>query len=101
MNADVLERNGALGAVEAERTPRGWNAVSVLGEVEPGWLLEFFAAANVGAWDGDDDCVEAVITRDDLHVVVAGAWRALILRLPRQSNVGVALGYARQHMREP
>ena len=88
----------ALGAARLERNDGSWVVSRLTGAVNAEWALATLRAGEAALSDPADE-VEAVLRTGELHVVVAGAARAVVVRLPASGNVGVALGFAHQQVR--
>lgn len=90
----------ALGAARLECGDGGWQVSRVAGEVDTDWALATLRAGE-SAFDGEaaGSEVEMIVRRDELTVIVADARCVVVLRLSRDANVGMALGFARQQVR--
>ncbi len=93
---DVLP--DALGAAQLVSSEGGWKTVDSSGEVDVRWALSVLRSGEArlyGDVDVETDEVEAVMASSDgVHVVVADGRGAVVLRLERGANLGLALGYA-------
>ena len=49
---------------------------------------------------GDAHHFELVLQRDDLHIVTCDGHNCLVVRLPKEDNIGFALAIANQYLRE-
>lgn len=87
-----------IGAAQLVSSEGGWKTVDAQGEVDVRWALSVLRAGEARLYDDfqvDTDEVEAVMTTADAtHVVVADGRGAVVLRLGRACNLGMALGYA-------
>ena len=87
-----------LGAAQLISSEGGWETVSTMGELDVKWALGVLRAGEAPLYDEFDTAteeVEAVMAGEKgLQVVVADARGAVVLRLARGANLGVALGFA-------
>ncbi|MGV3626040.1 MAG: hypothetical protein ACO1OB_34845 [Archangium sp.] len=95
LNEVLPDIQGAAQLVSAEG---GWRTVSSQGEVNVDWALSVLRAGEARLYEDfetDTDEVEAVLTTAEAtHVVVADGRGAVVLRMHRDANLGMALGYA-------
>jgi hypothetical protein len=83
-----------LGEATCVRTGQAWKVLSSEGSIEPERVLALLALGE-DVFDARPEEREVVMTGEERLVAVATAQAAVVLRLPRNSNVGLALGYAR------
>lgn len=91
------------GAAQLISGEGGWRTVSSQGEVNVDWALSVLRVGEARLYDDfetDTEEVEAVLTTaESTHVVVADGRGAVVLRMQRDANLGMALGYAHQVVR--
>ncbi len=87
-----------IGAAQLVSGEGGWETVNVVGDLEVRWALSVLRTGESRLYSDVDEAseeVEAVMTsRQGVHVVVADARGAMVLRLEHGTNLGLALGYA-------
>lgn len=91
------------GAAQLISGEGGWRTVASQGEVNVDWALSVLRVGEARLYDDfetDTEEVEAVLTTaESTHVVVADGRGAVVLRIERNANLGMALGYAHQVVR--
>lgn len=87
-----------LGAAQLVSSEGGWETVSSTGELDVAWALSVLRAGESPLYeelDSSTEEIEAVLTNaEGTQVVVADARGAVVLKLARGTNLGLALGFA-------